>query len=409
MDYGVGVRVWVLTVGEPPLDDGSRPLRSGLLARRLAERGHEVTWWTSAFDHSTKSFRTVTNDATSFERGVQVRQIKGTGYQKNVGLARLIDQLCLAVRFRVASSREALPDVVLCSLPIIDLAVSFLSLRGASKVPLVVDCRDMWPDIFVDSAPRQLRKLFRAFLHPYVRVTRFALNRSTAIVGHTDEFVRWGSAQKKARGLEMTFPFGYPKPAVNRPWELLERDGTLRFVFIGAISHRSYLLWLVEEFNQMQDLPVELIVCGSGPFLEELRTKSSSRSISFLGWLDQEGLASQMARCDIGVVPYYSTKDFVASIPNKVPEYLSHGLYVVSTIDTGVLSEFLSATETGEAISHTEGAMRHVAEKCLRNADQISSLRDKRFSVFLETFEESKVYSNFSDFLENVANSPLVP
>jgi glycosyltransferase involved in cell wall biosynthesis len=248
--------------------------------------------------------------------------------------------------------------------------------------------------------------VFEIFLFPYYSATRFALNRSTAVVGHTDEFVRWGAAKKKAKGLEMTFPFGYPKPALKIPWENGERDGTLRFILIGAITHRTHLLWLVEEFNQMQDLPVELIVCGTGPFVEELRRRCTSQSILFLGWLDQEGLASQMARCDVGVVPYYSTKDFVASIPNKVPEYLSHGLYVVSTIDSGVLSEFLTATETGERISPIQGSMRQVAERCLMNPDKISSLRNKRFGVFLETFEESKVYSDFSDFLENVANSP---
>ncbi len=46
------MRVWLLTVGEPlPTDGGSdRVWRTGFLARALADRGHEVVWWSSAFD-----------------------------------------------------------------------------------------------------------------------------------------------------------------------------------------------------------------------------------------------------------------------------------------------------------------------------------------------------------------------
>ena len=50
------MKIWIITVGEPlPMDDGEvRAYRSGLLFSELVNAGHEVTWWTSSFDHSQK-------------------------------------------------------------------------------------------------------------------------------------------------------------------------------------------------------------------------------------------------------------------------------------------------------------------------------------------------------------------
>jgi len=51
------MRVWLLTIGEPvPLGAGARDRlhRTGAFARYLVSRGHQVVWWTSAFDHFRK-------------------------------------------------------------------------------------------------------------------------------------------------------------------------------------------------------------------------------------------------------------------------------------------------------------------------------------------------------------------
>ena len=48
------MRVWLVQRAEStPHDDGGdrRLLRIGILADILQSQGHEVVWWTSAFDH----------------------------------------------------------------------------------------------------------------------------------------------------------------------------------------------------------------------------------------------------------------------------------------------------------------------------------------------------------------------
>ena len=47
------MRVWLVQRAEstPHDDNGDRRLRIGILADILSSQGHEVVWWTSAFDH----------------------------------------------------------------------------------------------------------------------------------------------------------------------------------------------------------------------------------------------------------------------------------------------------------------------------------------------------------------------
>ncbi|GAI08595.1 unnamed protein product, partial [marine sediment metagenome] len=50
------MRIWLITIGEPlPSDNNNdRLYRTGILAKLLIQRGHEVVWWTSTFDHVRK-------------------------------------------------------------------------------------------------------------------------------------------------------------------------------------------------------------------------------------------------------------------------------------------------------------------------------------------------------------------
>src|SRR5262249_61124298 len=76
------MKIWLITVGEPlPIESGQpRLLRTGILADLLARRGHQVTWWTSAFDHFRKRFHSPGNRAIEVRTGLSLRLLDGCGY-----------------------------------------------------------------------------------------------------------------------------------------------------------------------------------------------------------------------------------------------------------------------------------------------------------------------------------------
>src|SRR5690349_4324310 len=66
------LKIWLAHVGEPlPIDaKNERQLRMSLIARMLAQRGHEVTWWSSTFDHTHKRQRFPSNQRVDVSDGL---------------------------------------------------------------------------------------------------------------------------------------------------------------------------------------------------------------------------------------------------------------------------------------------------------------------------------------------------
>ena len=75
------MRVWLINPYGPIPGEGWRDYRFTLAARALAARGHDVTWFTAAFDHHTKRMR------TAAPPGIEL--IETPAYSRNISLARL--------------------------------------------------------------------------------------------------------------------------------------------------------------------------------------------------------------------------------------------------------------------------------------------------------------------------------
>ena len=51
------MNIWLITIGEQlPIKKGIRKLRTAYLADELIKRGHDITWWGSAFEHFKKEW-----------------------------------------------------------------------------------------------------------------------------------------------------------------------------------------------------------------------------------------------------------------------------------------------------------------------------------------------------------------
>ena len=119
------MRFWLITVGEPvPLPGGrERLLRTGVLAGHLARAGHDVTWWTSTVDHVHKRFHRIQGPVLPVEPRYEVRFLPGRLYRRNVSLNRLRNHREIARSFCETAPTLPQPDLVVCSLPPIELCV----------------------------------------------------------------------------------------------------------------------------------------------------------------------------------------------------------------------------------------------------------------------------------------------
>ncbi|WGF87863.1 glycosyltransferase family 4 protein [Marinivivus vitaminiproducens] len=409
-------RVWIVTVGEPlPIDAGGQRLhRAGILADMLAKRGHEVVWWSSTFEHNGKSLRFDRSTRIVASPNHRIWCLHGRAYRRNVSLARLVNHWQVGRAFDRLIENEPQPDVILAAMPTIELARSAVAYGRRRGVPVAIDIRDLWPDIWVDAMPRPLRGATRAALWPYEQSLRATVRDATAVLGITDGAVDWALA-KAARPRtthDAAFPFGYdptPPPAedieaAERFWDEQGVFANDAFVacFIGSMTHRLQSRLLVEAaalIPAAERSRLRIVLCGNGEARPCLIEKARGLEHVLLpGWINRAQIWTLLRRASIGLLPYPRTLDYVRSIPNKAIEYLSAGVPIVTSMQ-GDMAVFLTRHACGSVLA--DEAPEAFAAEILRLSREPMALADLR-SHAVATFEDlsaERVYGRMIDHL----------
>ena len=164
------MRVWLVQRAEstPHDDNGDRRLlRIGILADILSSQGHEVVWWTSAFDHVGKRKRHYQSKRIMVKKNYYIHYLKCFGYKKNISLSRFIDNYVVANQFKKDVKLDhKIPDIILTSMPSIELSQSVVHYANEKNIPVVLDIRDLWPDVFLELLPKSLRWLVNILTLP---------------------------------------------------------------------------------------------------------------------------------------------------------------------------------------------------------------------------------------------------
>ena len=67
-----------------------------------------------------------------------------------------IDHRILGLKYRYAARREPPPDLIYVCMPTLELAVESVRYGREQGIPVIVDIRDQWPEIFLERVPSQL-------------------------------------------------------------------------------------------------------------------------------------------------------------------------------------------------------------------------------------------------------------
>jgi len=415
------MRVWLVTVGEPLPIDGKndRLLRAGILASILVERGHDVLWWTSSFDHVRKRQRCGTDTTKVLGDRYRITMLHAVAYRNNISLARLLNHRDVAKNFRRFSELEREPDVILCSLPTLELCVEAVRYGKRNGVPVVIDVRDLWPDLFVELAPAWARGIAKRVLAPFFGMAREACQGAKAIVGVTPEFVAWGlgNAKRAATEWDRDFPMGYRRidlssqecdEALSRWRERGIMDNAFKVCFFGTIGHQFDLDTVIDASRMLKanGRRYQFVLCGSGDKLAQYRRKSEDYPIVlFPGWVNRTDIQALMSLSSVGLAPYLNKPNFTMNLPNKPVEYLSAGLPIVSSL-SGVLAKFISEYRCG--ITYEEGNSDSLAEALVRLYDDREELRtmaENAKALYEKSFIAERVYGEMIEHLRRIAGS----
>jgi len=411
------MRAWLIQIGEPLPIDGEVPrlLRTGILAQQLADRGHDVTWWCSTFNHWTKSHRYAVDTTVELSPAYRLRLLHSPGYRRNVSLGRIVDHRILAARFRAAIERESPPDLILSSFPTVEMSEAAAVFGNTNNVPVIMDVRDLWPDAFLNLVPAPVKPLGKLLLSGLHRQAGRALARSDAIVGVSKSYLEWAlnNAQRRRRQNDGVFPLGYERsspPAQDlRQAEHRLRDSGVdpeRVVcwFIGTFG-RTYDLETVIEvaraLHERHDYRAQFVLSGDGGRLDECRELAAGLpNVVFTGWVNSTEIEWLMSVAGIGLAAY--VRDAPQSLPNKLFEYLAAGLPILSSLGREA-AELLDSNGCG--LTYEPGNPHSLLDQLVRLLDD-PLLRKSMSSKAQETFEAKyssrQVYQSFIELIERL-------
>jgi glycosyltransferase involved in cell wall biosynthesis len=413
-------RIWLLNIGEPlpTVLDSERRLRMGLLAETLAVQGHEVVWWSSTFDHNYKRQIVDFEQRIPVRGGLDLELLRAMTYTQNVSLRRFLNHFQIARRFEVRARTAQPPDVILCTVPTIELAASAVAYGRRAGVPVIVDVRDLWPDIFVDIFPRIGQPLARLLLDPLFRTVDRALAGADAITAVSRTYLEWGlrRAGRPASPRDRVFPLGYPRPSAPAS----AREGAARSLAVRGVDAEKRIIWFVGMFGRTYDLStviraagqleaegvenLQFVLSGAGDRDERWRAEAAGlRSVVFTGWVAAAEIEYLLSVAWAGLVAY--APGAPQSLPNKVFEYMSGGLPVLSSL-VGEAEDLLA--RHGLGVSYRAGDADSLAaaiRTLLQNPTRHRTMGDASRQTYERHYAADVVYNRMAAYVASGARA----
>ena len=415
------MNIWLMQTGEPlPIRDGIRKMRIAVLADKLLERGHEVLWWASAFEHQRKVMLSRTDRNFDISERYIVRVLSGCKYRKNISLSRYLNYLIVAFKFRVQSKKYPKPDVIVASMP--DHLLAYEAARYAKKnnIPFIIDIRDLWPDIFLDRFKAMgLHGVGKIALSlDFARLT-FLLKNADSLVAVSKGYLKWGLDKigRPESLFDKVFYLGYKNSNARNPADEDERFGVpdwLKgredqkvFVFIGTFGV-SYELELILEaakrFEKSGRNNICFILAGTGENFDLIRQKAAGlQDVVLPGWIGEKEISALLKMGYAGLLSYI--KDAPQGLPNKPFEYLSAGLPLIGSLE-GEMAGLVD--QHGFGLNYLPGDLEGLCA-CIERVTDDAKLHDEMSKNALKFFERhgdaDKIYDEYAGHIERLVGS----
>jgi len=301
----------------------------------------------------------------------------------------------------------------MADLPIIEAAEIAVRYARAHGIPVIVNVSDLWPDLYLRAVPRFLRGVARLALFREFRMVRQVMRGASALTAVSPSYLRWAlkHARRERRPDDAVFYLGYDSRPGNNA--AATSDSLTRF----GISETSVVCLFVGNFGFTYDLEtviraaaiieashphVHFVLCGDGDRLVEwTQLARGLKNVHFTGWIHGDELGRWLSRADVGLAAY--SADAPQSLPNKVFEYLSAGVPMLSSLH-GDLDELLRATKTGLTYEpHSVDSFLGALKELLGAPAETRAMRARARALFEERFEQRRICREIVSYIEGHA------
>jgi glycosyltransferase involved in cell wall biosynthesis len=417
------MNIWLIQAGEPlPIENGVRKMRTAILADKLLEQGHSVFWWASAFNHQRKVMVSDRDRNFDVSKRYNIRVLRGCRYHTNVSVARYIDHLIVAFKFRIQSKKHPKPDVMIISMPDHILAYETARFAQKNKIPFIIDIRDLWPDIWLDRFRSMgLYGIGKLALSLDFARLKFLLKTADSLVAVSKGYLNWGlyKIARSERSFDKVFYLGYKsnnaKKEINKkddfdtPVWLKGRESQKLFIFIGTFGV-SYELKLIidaaRRFNQSDRTDICFVLAGTGENSDLINKKAEGLpNVVLPGWIGENEINFLLGMGFAGLLSYI--KNAPQGLPNKPFEYLSVGLPLINSLE-GEMVELID--QHGFGLNYLPGDLDGLCNSIELLADGVTlheEMSKKALNFFEKYGDADTIYDEYVGHIEGLVEHKL--
>lgn len=418
-------KVWIIrTLAGNPLAKEERQERAGALASYLAQKGYKVTFWGSAFDHFQKKFtynQTIHKWINENEDIVLLHT--ESSYKKNVSIQRLRFGCEIAKVLSKEMRKSDIypkPDLIFVAYPTSESCQVAEQFGREYGIPVIVDARDMWPDIFGRAFPNYMKFLASWILAPLKIKAAKVFSDADALCAVSPVMLSWALsyAQREKSSTDRVIFIGSKKylPSQNilkLNLKMLEEKNitsetwniclftTLSSMGLDADTMIDAIALVHETYPQ-----IRLIIGGTGDDEQRLRTLIKDKPyVQMFGWMNQEQMASVMSISKAGIIPYKNTIDLKNAWGNKFGQFFSYGLPIFNSTE-GIAKKYLEAYNCG--VTYRERDSEDLAKKIIElicNPGRIKILSENARMQFEKDFDEEIIFESFEKMIRDTYES----
>ncbi|MFS0516516.1 glycosyltransferase family 4 protein [Nostoc sp. UIC 10607] len=389
--------------------ESKRRHRYTMLVDELIIRGHRLSWIVADFDHSTKQYRS--QITTDDRQCLKVIFVHVPPYYKNVSLQRIISHRIYAsgVSQALKSLHASEPvDVVIASIPPIESSRVAMEFCAATHAVGIVDMQDAWPKAITSVFPHSIRNfLSDTLLHSLKQNLKMAADIAEGLVAVSPEYLDYLLDFRKCQGQagSLVLPLGFDSNFIQisevKPKNF---EMPLTVSYIGNFSHFYDLETVIKAAEICADQPIKFTLIGDGTTYDKVKQLAETlgvKNVNFKGRLNFEVALPILRHSDVGLVPF--TSDWPSNFPNKVFDYLSLGIPVISSIK-GNFQKILKEYKFG--LQYEAGNPKSLADALLQSNTNRKLLHEMG-TVGLEyaknNMDGNTIYQQYANFVENLA------
>ncbi len=413
--------VWILQTGEPLNCDGNklRPMRAINLSKALVAKGHKVEIISTRFFHQEKRFR---KDIRKNKPEIIETLLDSPGYKSNISVRRLFDHHILSFNLLMnLLKRKEIPDVMFVGFPPIEWSLVSIFYSFLKSIPIVLDVKDLWPDIFWDKEEiNPLKKELIKFLFlPYRIYSVLIVSLTDYITGPTELIAKYFKNNYQNKFLTrilknkdpkiFSSPIVPPKEDKQIKLDIIKSDPKecLNILFIGSLMSVydfETIKKSIEIINKKK-IKIQLFIAGRGGSEDYIKgIFKHIENVYFLGWINRKEVIDISSNCHLGLAPYKNIKNYELNLVNKYIDYMSLGLPILSPL-RGFSFELIDKYEIGWNYPPKESStLARIIMDIVESPNRIKKRSENAIKLFKTEYRFDLVYDQLVDKLEQITN-----